>query len=104
MERSDAVIVSVVQRRRAALLSVDWYIRVVAGGDDQKAETLKQGAYNAAARVEPSPPVGGKKLDAVLAEEQKELLRYAYDQIENFKDAVGWLLPGVFASGETLRG
>ena len=31
MERSDAMIASVIQRRRAALLSVDWDIRVVAG-------------------------------------------------------------------------
>ena len=31
MERSDAMIASVIQRRRAALLPVDWDIRVVAG-------------------------------------------------------------------------
>ena len=34
MERSDAMIASVIQRRRAALLSVDWDIRLVAGRDE----------------------------------------------------------------------
>jgi phage gp29-like protein len=33
MERSDPTIYAVIQRRRAALLSVDWDIRVVSGGD-----------------------------------------------------------------------
>lgn len=32
MERSDAMIYSVLQRRRAALLAVDWDVRVVARG------------------------------------------------------------------------
>ncbi len=49
MERSDAMIASAIQRRRSALLSVDWDVRVVAGGDDAgkaemlKTETLKRG-------------------------------------------------------------
>jgi hypothetical protein len=57
MERSDAMIASVIQRRRAALLSVDWDIRLVAErraeGEDLKPEI---GIYNDADGVEPVPP------------------------------------------------
>jgi phage gp29-like protein len=66
MERSDAMIASVLQRRRAALLSVDWDIREVSDGDP------------------------------VLAAEQAEFLGYVYDQIENFRDAMAFLFSGVF--------
>ena len=90
MERSDAVIASVVQRRRAALLSVDWDIRVVAGGDDRETDDREISTTKVAKYTK------GKQFDPVLAEEQKELLRYAYDQIENFKDAVGFLWGGFF--------
>ncbi len=34
MERSDPMIFSVLQRRRAALLAVDWDVRVLDGGDE----------------------------------------------------------------------
>ena len=68
MEMSDAVITSVFQRRRAALLSVDWAIRRVAGDDS----------------------------DSPLANEQVDLLKHVYDNIENFRDAVGFLVSGVF--------
>ena len=66
MERSDSMIASVLQRRRAALLSVDWDIRQVSDGD------------------------------RVLAGEQAEFLRYAYDQIDNLRDAIAFLFLGVF--------
>jgi phage gp29-like protein len=66
MERSDSMIASVLQRRRAALLSVDYDIREVSEGD------------------------------RVLAHEQAELLRHVYDQIDNFRDAIAFLFSGVF--------
>ena len=66
MERSDPMIFSVLQRRRAALLAVDWDIREVSEGDRK------------------------------LAREQAELLAHAYDQIDNFRDAVSFLFGGIF--------
>jgi len=66
MERSDPMIYSVLQRRRAALLAVDWDIREVSDGD------------------------------RTLAREQAELLGQAYDQIDNFRDAVAFLFGGIF--------
>ena len=71
MERSDAMIASVIQRRKAALLSVDWDIRQVA--DDRKG-----------------------RVDHVLADEQADFLRMVYDGIENFKAAVEFLSGSVF--------
>jgi len=68
MEMSDAVISTVIQRRLAALLSVDWTIRRVAGDD----------------------------ADSPLADAQVEFLRHAYDNIENFRDAIGFLVSGIF--------
>ena len=55
MERSDPMIYSVLQRRRAALLAVDWDVREVSEGDK------------------------------VLAGEQADFLREAYDQIDNLR-------------------
>ncbi len=95
MERSDAMIASVIQRRRAALLSVDWDIRVAAGGEDCRPQTADRRLSNAA-RGDARPPVRGKMVDAGLAEEQRDFLRMVYDGIENFKDAVGFLWSGVF--------
>ncbi len=95
MERSDAMIASVIQRRRAALLSVDWDIRVAAGGEDNRPQTADRRLSNAA-RGDARPPVGKKMVDPVLAEEQRVFLRMVYDGIENFKDAVGFLWSGVF--------
>jgi len=66
MERSDPMIYAVLQRRRAALLAVDWDIREVIGGDP------------------------------VLAGEQAAVLREAYDRIDNFRDAVSFLFTGFF--------
>jgi len=78
MERSDAMVFSVLQRRRAALLSCDWDIRQVA-------------------EVAPGnlPPTGAKH-DTVLADEQVAMLREAYDRIENLRDAVSFLFSGFF--------
>jgi len=68
MERSDAMIHAVIQRRRAALLACDWDIRVSADVDADKG----------------------------LAEEQAAFLREAYDRVENFRDAVSFLFSGLF--------
>lgn len=70
MERSDAMIHAVIQRRRAALLACDWDIRVSA--------------------------VKGSNADKGLAEEQAAFLREAYDRVENFRDAVAFLFSGFF--------
>jgi phage gp29-like protein len=68
MERSDAMIHAVIQRRKAALLACDWDIRVSADEDSDKG----------------------------LAEEQSAFLREAYDRVENFRDAVSFLFSGLF--------
>jgi phage gp29-like protein len=68
MERSDAMIHAVIQRRRAALLACDWDIRVSADEDADKG----------------------------LAEEQSAFLREAYDRVENFRDAVSFMFSGFF--------
>ena len=68
MERSDAMIHAVIQRRRAALLACDWDIRVSADEDADKG----------------------------LAAEQSAFLREAYDRVENFRDAVSFLFSGLF--------
>ena len=73
MERSDAMVFSVMQRRRAALLSCDWDIRQVADAT-----------------------AGDHRPDQVLADEQVAMLRQAYDQIENLRDAVAFLFAGFF--------
>jgi phage gp29-like protein len=81
MERSDAMIHAVIQRRRSAFLGCDWDIRHVPGGtagDDRP--------QNA----------GHRPGDRVLAEEQVAFLREAYDRVENFRDAVGFLFSGFF--------
>ncbi len=68
MERSDAMIHAVIQRRRAALLACDWDIRVSADEDADKS----------------------------LAAEQSAFLREAYDRVENFRDAVSFMFSGFF--------
>ena len=80
MERSDAMVFSVMQRRRAALLACDWDIRQVAdatAGDHR-------------------PQTTDHRPDRVLAEEQAAVLREAYDRIENLRDAVAFLFSGFF--------
>ncbi len=68
MERSDAMIHAVIQRRRAALLACDWDIRVNAD----------------------------EWIDKGLAKEQAAFLREAYDRIDNFRDAVSFMFSGFF--------
>jgi phage gp29-like protein len=75
MERSDAMIHGVIQRRRASLMGCDWDVRLVA---DAAGGKRKAGS------------TGG------LAEEQAAFLREAYDRVENFRDAVSFLFSGVF--------
>jgi phage gp29-like protein len=68
MERSDAMIHAVIQRRRAALLACDWDIRVNAD----------------------------PWIDKGLAKEQAAFLREAYERIDNFRDAVSFMFSGFF--------
>jgi phage gp29-like protein len=68
MERSDAMIHAVIQRRRAALLACDWDIRVNAD----------------------------EWIDKGLAKEQAAFLREAYERIDNFRDAVSFMFSGFF--------
>ena len=68
MERSDPMVFSVMQRRRAALLSCDWDIRLAVGEDG----------------------------DQALAAEQAAVLREAYERVENLRDAVSFLFSGFF--------
>jgi phage gp29-like protein len=75
MERSDAMVFSVMQRRRAALLSCDWDIK-------QVSSPQHDGSHSG--------------VDTVLAEEQAAVLREAYDRIENLRDAVAFLFSGFF--------
>jgi phage gp29-like protein len=102
MERSDPMIFSILQRRRAALLDSDWDIRVPAQVDDIRAQS--------AVRQQPS----AQSVDAGLADEQAAFLREVYDGIANFRDALGFLFMGFFrgyahlekhfgASGEIVR-
>ncbi len=67
MERSDALIATVIARRRAALLSCAW---------DVKEETYPN--------------------DPVLAREQAAFLRDQYDKIDNLKEAIAFLGMAVF--------
>jgi phage gp29-like protein len=80
MERSDAMVFSVMQRRRVALLACDWDIRQVA---EATAEDYR-------------PQTTDHRPDRVLAEEQAAVLREAYDRIENLRDAVAFLFSGFF--------
>lgn len=67
MERSDAMIHSVIQRRRAALLSLDWDIRIVSQAQDNP-----------------------------IAQEQADFLRMVYDNIDNFREAISFLFSAFF--------
>ena len=67
MERSDALIATVVMRRRAALLSCQWDVK-----------------------PEENPA------DAVLAGEQAAFLRERYDRVENLREAVAFLSTASF--------
>mgnify|MGYP001586155150 FL=1 len=78
MERSDAMVFAVIQRRRSALLTCDWDIRQVA---EVTSDRLS---------------VNGGKHERGLAEEQAAMLREAYDRVENLRDAAAFLFSGFF--------
>ena len=82
MERSDPMIFSVLQRRRAALLDCDWNIRRVAEHES--------GGRHAGRRLRMRGP-----MDEGLAAEQEACLREVYEGIENLDEAVGFLFTGV---------
>jgi phage gp29-like protein len=75
IERRDADLIALVERRGGALLQMDWNIKMV---DEQAAKRR------------------GIKLDAKLAEEQAAALRAAYERIENLYEAVEHLALAVF--------
>lgn len=109
MEQSDPMIYSVLQRRRAALLDCDWDIRLAApvgegsgfgvqgSGGEARAEALRRGGEGGQRSTHNAQlsTLNGE-WDPVLAEEQAACLREAYDKIENFREAVGFLASGVF--------
>jgi len=108
MERSDAMVFSVMQRRRAALLACDWDIRTVSGRDEvgnlkpeergSEPQTAKGADKQAGNFTTKNTKVtkGGQSTDQTLAEEQAAMLREAYDRIENLRDAVAFLFGGFF--------
>ncbi len=101
MEQSDAMIAAVLQRRRAALLSVDWDIRQAADSVDSEQEAVGSESVDQGLAEEHPPSREaatarhGRQVDVVLAEEQRDFLREAYDRIDNFRDAVGFLFTGI---------
>ncbi len=90
MERTDAMIFSVLQRRRAALLDSEWEIRRVAPGVEHGSVGVS--GYGAAG----GESLWGSMWDAVLAQEQEAFLRGVYEGIDNFKEAIAFLFSGVF--------
>ena len=118
MERSDALVYSVLQRRRAALLELDWDVREVSGpatGEDlpqaaqagRRATELSRKKAQGAQREMDSGSRGrspsraksgdGKAgVDRALAEEQAAFLREVYDGIENFREAVAFMFLAFF--------
>jgi len=84
MERSDPMVFSVMQRRRAVLLSCDWDVRQVA----------QEPGFRVRGSGKNGQTEGG--FDQVLADEQAALLREAYDRVENLRDAVSFLFTGFF--------
>lgn len=114
MERSDAMVFSVLQRRRAALLSCDWDIREVSGygsegvSERERIQTAKdakyaKGDFEQKVAKEAKGEESNREIrqtrekgDRVLAEEQVAMLREAYDRVENLRDAVSFLFSGFF--------
>jgi phage gp29-like protein len=111
MERSDPMVFSIMQRRRAALLNCDWDIRRVApgersgggtvgrsgGGDGQSGGgTVGRSGGGAGRESGPSDRRTARPFDRGLAAEQAACLREVYEGIDNFKDAVGFLFSGIF--------
>jgi len=107
MERSDAMVFSVMQRRRAALLSCDWDIRTVSGRDEggnlipesEKTgpDSEQKNAKSTKAQQRSEARCGvNSGCDQVLADEQVSMLRECYDRIENLREAVAFLFSGFF--------
>jgi hypothetical protein len=112
MERSDPMIFSILQRRRAALLDSDWDIRLCSprasesrGVTGEKGYRVtgeegssRKGAKDAEGRTTKvtKNTKGSKAGDQALAEEQAAFLREVYDGIENFRDALGFMFTGFF--------
>jgi phage gp29-like protein len=101
MERSDPMVFSIMQRRRAALLNCDWDVRRVAPNARGRKSEVGGPASDVGG---PRTGVGGSRTsdlrprgyDAGLAAEQAACLREVYEGIDNFKDAVGFLFTGIF--------
>ena len=84
MERSDAMIHAVIQRRRSAFLGCDWDIRLCPPEAGE-------------ARIQKSESrIQKKNGDQILAEEQAAFLRECYDRVENLREAAGFLFLGLF--------
>jgi len=99
MERSDAMVFAVMQRRRAALLACDWDIKEVSGYGGDGVSGSENGSADsvlASEQVAPQQSRARRGVDSVLAEEQVAFLREAYDRIENLRDAMGFLFSGFF--------
>jgi phage gp29-like protein len=106
MERSDSMVFSIMQRRRAALLNCEWDIRQVAGPRLAERLPVRLRTQTGGVPNREGSRVGGSRFsgskrssvrwDAGLAAEQDACLREVYEGIENFKDAVGFLFTGIF--------
>ncbi len=98
MERSDPMVFSILQRRRAALLDSDWDIRQAPdpAGSGQGAVGSRDGRTVGQSGGRPSDRRTVRRPDRALADEQAAFLREVYDGIENFRDAVGFLFSGFF--------
>jgi len=93
MERSDAMVFAVMQRRRAALLACDWDIRQVAESPGFRARGSGRSGQGPADSASQRHYAGASR---ALADEQAACLREAYDGIENLRDAVGFIFSAFF--------
>jgi phage gp29-like protein len=116
MERSDPMVFSIMQRRRAALLNCDWDVRRVAPGERSGGRAVGrsggrdgqsggrtvgrldggEGERSGGQAVGRSDRRTARPFDRGLAAEQAVCLREVYEGIDNFKDAVGFLFTGIF--------
>jgi len=77
IEQSDADLFAILERREAALLQLDWNIKLASGGN-------------------PKNPAHRRSFDASLAAEQACALREAYERIDNLYEAVAHLQLATF--------
>jgi phage gp29-like protein len=84
VERSDADLLALIERRTGAILEMDWNVK--------KAEGKKQqtGSEHSPASRAPSSP------DEVLAEEQAAALREAYESLDNLYEGIEHLSLAIF--------